>query len=111
MPFEFGDVVLVPFPFTNQLTSKQRPAVIVSQRAYARARPDVVLMPVTSQVRSTPGFADTLVTDWQSANLLKPSVVKPVFATLEQGLIIKQLGQLSKQDQRALTHAIAQVIG
>jgi len=22
MPFEFGDVVLVPFPFTNQVTSK-----------------------------------------------------------------------------------------
>jgi len=26
----FGDVVLVPFPFTNQAASKQRPAVIVS---------------------------------------------------------------------------------
>jgi mRNA interferase MazF len=62
MPFEFGDVVLVPFPFTNQLTSKQRPAVIISQRAYAKARPDVVLMAITSQVRSTPGFADTLLT-------------------------------------------------
>lgn len=50
MPFEFGDVVLVPFPFTNQMTSKQRPAVIVSQRAYARARPDVVLMAHTESV-------------------------------------------------------------
>lgn len=111
MPFDFGDVVLVPFPFTNQMTSKQRPAVIVSKHAYARARPDVVLMAITSQVRSPLGFADTLLSDWQSANLLKPSVVKPVFASLEQRLIIKQLGTLSMQDQAALKLAIGQAIG
>ncbi len=111
MPFEFGDVVLVPFPFTNQMTSKQRPAVIVSQRAYARSRPDVVVMAITSQIRASLGFADTLLTDWQSANLLKPSVVKPVLATLEQGLVIKQLGQLSAADQAALRLAIRQAIG
>ena len=34
--FEFGDVVLVPFPFTKQSTSKKRPAVIVSSAAYTR---------------------------------------------------------------------------
>lgn len=111
MRFEFGDVVLVPFPFTNQTTSKQRPAVIVSQRAYMRSRPDVVLMAVTSQVQSSPSFADTSLTDWQSANLLKPSVVKPVFATLEQAMVIKQLGQLSATDKAALRSAIKQVIG
>lgn len=51
MPFDFGDVILVPFPFTNQTITKQRSAVVVSQYAYARARPDVVLMAITSQVR------------------------------------------------------------
>jgi hypothetical protein len=32
MPFDFGDVVLVPFPFTSQRASKKRPAVVVSNR-------------------------------------------------------------------------------
>ncbi len=28
--YDFGEVVLVPFPFTDQTTTKKRPAVIVS---------------------------------------------------------------------------------
>jgi mRNA interferase MazF len=47
MPYEFGDVVLVPFPFTNQVTTNQRPAVIVSAAAYNRTKPDVVVMAIT----------------------------------------------------------------
>ena len=35
--FEFGDVVLVVFPFTNQQGAKQRPAVVVSSAAYQQA--------------------------------------------------------------------------
>jgi len=54
MPFEFGDVVLVPFPFTSQAASKKRPAVAVSNRTYNAARPDVVVMAITSRLRSTP---------------------------------------------------------
>lgn len=111
MPFDFGDVVLVPFPFTNQMNSKQRPAVVVSQSAYGFAKPDVVLMAITSQVRVPLGFADTFLVNWQVANLLKPSVVKSVFVTLEQGLIIKQLGHLSDIDKEALRLSIRQAIG
>ena len=111
MLFNFGDVVLVPFPFTNQTTSKQRPAVIVSKNDYAISRPDVVLMAITSQIQSPLGFAETFLTDWQHANLLKPSVVKPVFTTFEQNLVIKQLGTLSEKDQAALRLNIKLVIG
>lgn len=114
MPFdgtpEFGDVLLVPFPFTNQSTTKQRPAVVVSTRAYAQARPDVVLMAFTSQVRTPLGFAEALLEDWQSAHLLKASVLKPLLATLEQSLIIRQLGTLSIRDQAALRQVLAHSI-
>jgi mRNA interferase MazF len=111
MPFEFGDVVLVSFPFTSQTASKQRPAVIVSSHTYSATRPDVVVMAITSQLRSVTGFGETLIHGWHAAKLLKPSVIKPVFATLEQSLIIKQLGTLHETDQVALKRAISQLIG
>ena len=111
MPFEFGDVVLVPFPFTNQRASKKRPAVVVSTRAYATARPDLIVMAVTSQVRADPGLADISITHWQAAGLLKPSVIKPVFATLEQRLVLRRLGALDDDDQIALRRAISEIIG
>jgi len=111
MPFDFGDVVLVPFPFTNQAASKQRPAVIVSNRAYNRVRPDVVVMAVTSQFRPVLALSEVSVSEWEAAGLLKPSVIKPVFATLEQALIIRQLGVLAAVDQAALKKAIALTIG
>lgn len=111
MPFEFGDVVLVPFPFTSQAASKQRPAVVVSSRAYGAERPDLVMMAVTSQLRPTPAFGEVWLRQWQSAGLLKPSAVKPVIATLEQRLVIRGLGALTREDQDALRSAIRQVIG
>jgi mRNA interferase MazF len=46
----FGDVVLVPFPFTDQTASKKRSAVVVSADAYHQRRPDVIVMAVTSQI-------------------------------------------------------------
>ena len=47
--YRFGDLVLVPFPFTDQTGIKKRPAIIVSSDVYHSQRPDVVLMAVTSQ--------------------------------------------------------------
>jgi mRNA interferase MazF len=106
MPFEFGDVVLVPFPFTSHIASKKRPAVVVSNRTYNVAKPDVVVMAITSQLRPGSGHGELWVSQWQAAGLLKPSAVKPVFATIEQALVIRQLGKLSVGDQAALRKAI-----
>lgn len=111
MPFDFGDVVLVAFPFTSQTAAKKRPADVVSSSTYNRQKPDVVIMAITGQSRTSTSFGEAWLTDWQSANLLKPSAIKPVFATIEQNLIQRQLGKLSSRDQAALRKAIASVMG
>ena len=89
--YNFGEVVLVPFPFTDQTGTKKRPAVIVSSTAYNLTRNDLVLMAITSQVRKPLKSDEVEIFDWQKAGLLKPSVIKPVFTTIEKNLVIRKL--------------------
>lgn len=59
--FNFGDVVLVPFPFTDPSGTKKRPAVVVSSHSYNASRRDIVIMAITSQVRTPLGFGEAMV--------------------------------------------------
>lgn len=111
MRFDFGDIVLVPFPFSDQTDHKKRPAVIVSSRAYHQTRSDVVVMAVTSQLHVGALFGDIAVQDWRKAGLLKPSAIKPVFATIHRSLVLKALGTLQAADQAALRQALTTILG
>jgi mRNA interferase MazF len=111
MRYSFGDIVLVPFPFTDQSASKKRPAVVVSSSAYHHARPDLVIMAVTSQLRPTASFGEVMVQDWQAAGLLKPSAIKPVITTIEATLVIRAMGKLTQADAAALRRSIASIFG
>jgi len=76
--YKFGDVVLVPFPFTDQTTTKKRPAVVVSSANYQHERSDLILIAVTSQANPATSFGEMTITGWQVAGLIKPSIIKPV---------------------------------
>ena len=108
--YEFGDVVLVAFPFTDQSASKKRPAVVVSSAACNRNRPDIILMAVTSRIHSADSFGDITVAEWQRAGLLKPSVIKPVFTTLEKRLILRKLGSLTEGDRTTLHQMLKTIL-
>ncbi len=61
--YNFGEVVLVPFPFTDQTTNKKRPAVVISSEIYNAEYPDRILMSITSQVFSSQKVGDIIIND------------------------------------------------
>jgi mRNA interferase MazF len=111
MLHSFGDVVLVPFPFTDQSGTKKRPAVVVSGSAYNSGQRDLIIMAITSQVRQPFGFGEAPLNDWLAAGLIKPSMLKPVFTTIEQGLVATPLGSLSDADRRVLRETMTRIFG
>jgi mRNA interferase MazF len=104
-----GDVLLVPFPFTDQSGTKQRPAIVLSEDTYNRIHPDLIMAPITSQIKG--GADETEVVDWQSAGLLKPSVVKPVLSSFEARLVRRPLGRLSQSDLAQVRSLFARILG
>ena len=104
--YNSGDIILVPFPFTNLAALKKRPAVVISSAMYHQKRPDLIAMAVTSQVHPVSAWGDVLIVHWKEAGLLKPSLIKPVVATIEKEIILRQLGSLHAEDLRKLQEMI-----
>jgi len=96
-----GDVVLVSFVFSDETGERQRPAVIVSSEAYHRSRQEAIIAAITSRTdRILAG--DHLITDWQGAGLLFPSVATGIIRTIKQSMITRRLGIMSQADMEAI---------
>lgn len=113
-PYNQGDVVLVPFPFTNLQTIKRRPAVIISADWFNKAHRDCVVVAITSKIppqlsRDNLQLSDI---DLQSAGLPKKSIIKTgKIITLEQRLIIKTIGKLPNATLDALLNKATDIFG
>jgi len=105
-----GDVVLVPFPFSDQSTVKKRPAVIISSYRYNAVSQDIIIMAVTSQTEKSFDIGECLIKNWKDAGLLKPSAIKPAVSTVEQRLVSKKLGTLSSDDLSSLNGALKDLL-
>lgn len=95
MTYQRGDVVLIPFPFTDLTATKTRPAVVISSSSYHQARPELLLAYVSSQVAKADQSIDYVLSDWKAAGLLKPSFVRPKIAAVEPQLIVHRIGSSS----------------
>ena len=109
--YNFGDIVLLQFPFTDLTTTKKRPAVVVSSVEYNNKRPDIIVMAITSRLREIQSFGDVTIEEWKQAGLIKESAIKPIIITIEKNLILAKLGQLQNQDTQVLRNNLQTIFG
>ena len=94
--FEFGEVALVPFPFTDLSQTKKRPVLIISNSDYTSASEDVVCCAITSNIVNT-SYSILLETkDMIRGSIPLTSRIKcaKIF-TLEKSLFIKKMGKVN----------------
>lgn len=99
MTYEAGDVVVVPFPFTDRQTTKRRPALVVSSGSAFNSQSGHLVLAMITSANNTPWPLDTLLMDINSAGLPSPSLVRMKLFTLDQRLIIRKAGVLADIDR------------
>ena|SRR3972149_6132900 len=91
-----GKIILVPFPFTDLMSAKLRPALVI----YEGER-DVVIAFISSKIPSELSDTDVLITrkhpDFRNAGLKVDSAIKlDKIATVLKDLIVGELGELGE---------------
>ena len=114
VPLKRGDIVLVPFSFTDLTAEKLRPAVIVSPDPQEL---DVVIAFISSIVPSGDlAETDFLLTpdhpDFSKTGLKKASVFKlKKLLTIERTRLIRRLGRVSPAIQEELDRRLRNALG
>ena len=94
--FKQGEILLVPFPYTNLSHIKQRPALVISKNEYNEKKPDLIICGITSQIKE--GTEDIIITtqDLEQGNLPKISLIKidKIF-TIEKDQVRKSIGKIN----------------
>lgn len=86
---EFGDVVLLKFPFTDGIGFKRRPALLINSFDDG----DIIVCRITSQIYET-GY-DIKIDNWVGAGLKLASVIRVhKIASLEADLVESKLGRI-----------------
>jgi mRNA interferase MazF len=105
-----GDVALVRFPFTELATEKKRPALMLARTVRSPRNRLATVAMITSQVEALTLEGDVVVSEWDAAGLLHPSLLRLAkVATVDEDLIDKRIGRLADIDLESAGAAFRRV--
>jgi len=100
-----GDIVLVPFPFSDMKGFKTRPAIVLINNEF-----DVTLAFLTSELRWKMEFDFIIEPNLQNGLKVKSLVRLNKIATLDTDLVIGVLGHLSEHQMRELNSNLIRLL-
>ena len=87
----FGDIVLLRFPFTDGNTFKRRPALIVNDCKDG----DIIVCRITSRLYNS--RYDIYIDNWEKSGLKLPSIIRVhKIATLEKNMVELIMGKIDE---------------
>ena len=106
MTYKAYDVVKVPFPFTDSIRRKRRPALVLSSFSKFNHKIGHSVMAMITSAKNTPWPLDTKISNLAEAGLPAESVIRMKFFTLDHRFVLGQIGTLANEDKKAFGHSI-----
>ncbi|MBX9259238.1 type II toxin-antitoxin system PemK/MazF family toxin [Desmonostoc muscorum CCALA 125] len=105
--FVKGDVVIVPFPFSDLTGTKRRPALVIA----TLQEDDLILCQITSRTIGDVYAIQLENSDFSSGGLNQPSNIRPnrIF-TADKQIILYQAGQIKTEKLREVINKIIEII-
>ena len=102
-----GDVVVVPFPFSDLSSAKRRPALVVAELK----GDDLILCQITSKNVKDEYAIVISNEDFEEGSLRQESNVRPnkIF-TADESIILYKIGRLKKEKIEKIIEAIVKII-
>jgi len=105
--FVKGDVVVVPFPFSDLSNAKRRPALVIA----SLTADDVILCQITSKIVTDNYAIPISDSDFAAGNLRRDSNVRPNrLFTADSNIILYRAGVLSPRKVQEVVDKIVQII-
>jgi len=95
--FNQGDILIVPFPFSDLTSVRQRPVLVLSKKEYNEKCEDIVTCGITSNLKDSKYSVLIDNPDLIEGNIpVKSRIKTDRLFTLEQSIIIKKMGMVNK---------------
>ena len=106
--FVKGDIVVLPFPFSDLSASKKRPALVV---ASVQPFDDLILCMITSQSTTDARAVPLTATDFTTGGLPSVSNIRPNrLFTADSAIVVRIAGRLSTAKIEAVVTEIIRII-
>jgi len=104
---EPGEVILVPFPFSDLTGVKKRPAMVLAD---IEVRNEIICLMLTSVKIKSEKYEYNIV-KWEEAGLLKPTVARiHRLFTLHRNMVNKKLGRLTAEEYNMILKRVIDLL-
>lgn len=100
---EQRDLLLVPFPFSDQSGKKVRPVIIISSNEFNKYSEDIIVIGVTSNILKDKYTINLTNKDLDEGKLFTNCIIKiENLLKLDKELIIKKIGRINKETLKSI---------
>ena len=108
--FDAFDIVVVPFPYSDRLAEKRRPALVISNKRLEALGVLWVAMITSADNESWQG--DVPISDVNRAGLPAPSVIRPTkIACIDPARVLRRAGKLDRATARVVSQRVRRFLG